>query len=328
MSFIRFSQRPLRSFTFFLALPFLFWQVNGYCQPHIYTLAERLVETKPLVIPGNIFVSGISPSPNRVPSHLKEFGFYHSGWDEDDIPEVADFSTFVDVWHFDKDLMEIARKHGLKIWVALAPIFFKDEGKNKQEDYLDRWYKARESLLPFKDIIYAFDPLDEPFQRSLLPDRELKSYLEEISDLLIKDFPSAKRAITFTSYTVNRARFQLVVPENYNLFGVDHYVGVSFQNEIVERLINKTQHLDAKYYLIPRAFKTTNSYYGFLLHSELVMRARQAYDFAISNPKVEVIFPFQWRDFLGGGEDYIGVGSIPELRREYKKIGSAITKDR
>ncbi|WP_226643935.1 hypothetical protein [Microbulbifer variabilis] len=273
-------------------------------------------------------MTGIVPQKNYVPSHLKEFGFYHSGWEEDDIPEVAKFSTFVDVWYFDKALMETARRHGLKIWVALAPIFFKDFGKNKQEDYREHWEKAKQELIPFKDIIYAFDPLDEPFQRSLLPDKELKAYLEEIGELIRQDFPSAKLAITFTHNTVNQARFQLIVPENFNLFGVDYYYEVDFQDKIVKKLMRKTQHMDAKYYLIPRGFKTTNKDYGVLSETELLLRARQAYNFAVSNSKVEVIFPFHWKGFVENSKNYVGVENIPLLRSEYEKIGRAISRDR
>ncbi|WP_444899442.1 hypothetical protein ACJJIX_07605 [Microbulbifer sp. VAAC004] len=322
-------QASFRKVSIFLTFFLLFLGVNSHSQFYdAPTPAEYLSNTKHFYIPGNIFVTGITPEKNRVPSHLKEFGFYHSGWDEDDIPEVARFSTFVDIWYFDKDLMAIARKHGLKIWVALAPIFFKDFGKSKQEDYLDRWEKARQELLPFKDIIYAFDPLDEPFQRSLLPDKDLKNYLEEIGELIRRDFPKAKLAITFTHNTVSQARFQLIVPENYNLFGVDHYVGVNFQDEIVEKLMHKTQHMDAKYYLIPRGFKTTNRDYGILSEAQLISRARQAYNFAISNSKVEVMFPFHWKGFAENSKEYIGAESMPNLLQQYERIGRAISRNR
>ncbi|WP_444910874.1 hypothetical protein [Microbulbifer sp. TRSA005] len=329
MVFSKLYQASFRKISIFLTFFLLFLGVNSHSQ--FYggpTPAEYLSNTKPLYIPGNIFVTGIVPQRNRVPSHLKEFGVYHSGWDKDDIPEVAKFSTFVDVWCFDKDLMEIARKHGLKIWVALAPIFFKDFGKNKHENYRERWEKSRKDLLLFKDIIYAFDPLDEPFQRSQLPDKELKNYLEEIGELVRKDFPNAKLAITFTHNTVSQARFQLIVPENYNLFGVDHYFGVDFQDEIVEKLMFKTQHMNAKYYLIPRAFKTTNNFYPLISQNELIIRARQAYNFAIANQKVEVLFPFHWKEISVAEGDYMGIEFMPALRREYEKIGRAISKNR
>ncbi|WP_444920553.1 hypothetical protein ACJJID_17400 [Microbulbifer sp. CnH-101-G] len=329
MFFIRLYQASFQKLAAFLMCLMLSWAMDSHSQFYTYhTPAEYLRETKPIMIPGNIFVTGIVPKKNHVPSHLKEFGFYHSGWDEDDIPEVAKFSTFVDVWCFDIDLMEVARRHGLKIWVALAPIFFKDFGKNKQEDYRERWERARHQLLPFKDIIYAFDPLDEPFQRSSLPDKELKLYFEEIGALIKKDFPTAKLAITFTHNTVSQARFQLIVPENFNLFGVDYYYGVDFQNKIVEKLMHKTQHMDAKYYLIPRGFKTTNSGYETLSVTELLLRARQAYNFAVSHSKVEVVFPFHWKGFVEHTETYIGIENIPVLRNEYEKIGRAISRDR
>ncbi|GAB2892484.1 hypothetical protein GCM10027180_23280 [Microbulbifer echini] len=225
--------------------------------------------------------------------------------------------------------MEIAEKLGVKIWVSLGSVFFEGDGKkSKREDYKERWQRAKRGLLPYKNIIYAFDPLDEPFHKSLLPDNELKAYLEEIGSFLKLDFPKAKRAITFTSYTVERPRFQLVIPENFNLFGVDHYVGVDFQGEIVNRLIMKTEHMNAKYYLIPRAFKTTSHNYRYLQQAELVLRARQAYNFAIANSKIELIYPFQWKSFFWDSEHYYGVDSFPELRREYEKIGRSISKDR
>ncbi|WP_444934529.1 hypothetical protein [Microbulbifer sp. JTAC008] len=293
------------------------------------TVAEKLKPHKPLLIHGNIASVAYLDPGNVVPEHLVEFGFYHSGWTIDEIPEVAKFSTFVDVYNSDVHIMEAARRHGLKLWVQVAPIFFDGSNKLKRmDDYYERWQRAKKKLEPYEDIILAFDPLDEPFYRSSMSDLDLKLFLEEISELIKQDFPSVKGAITFTNKTVNKSNFKKIIPKNYDLFGVDYYVGINFQYKIVKELMNKTSHIDVKYYLIPRAFKTSNIGFGTIEEEKLIDRARQAYNFAIANPKVVAIFPFVWESFIGKGDYYLGADHLERVRKEYQKIGVAISNSR
>ncbi|WP_444892420.1 hypothetical protein ACJJIE_16855 [Microbulbifer sp. TRSA001] len=293
------------------------------------TTAENLKSPRALLIHGSI-TSPIYVDPeNNVPEHLVEFGFFHSGWTVDEIAEVSQFTTFVDVYYNEIDIMKVARSHGLKIWVQIAPIFFDGYPTyRKRADYLERWELARKRLEPFSDIIIAFDPLDEPFHRSKLNNQTLKLYLEEIAQLVKESFPKAKRAITFMNETVRKSNFKKIIPKKYNLFAVNYYVGESFQQQLVEKLMVKTSHLDVKYYLIPRAFKTSNRGFGSISESQLISQAKQAYDFAIANPKVIAIYPFVWESIFGKDDYYLGVDNLERVQEEYRKIGHAISNTR
>ncbi|WP_444936937.1 hypothetical protein ACJJIW_06405 [Microbulbifer sp. JMSA004] len=293
------------------------------------TTAENLKSPRALLIHGSI-TSPIYVDPeNNVPEHLVEFGFFHSGWTVDEIAEVSQFTTFVDVYYNEIDIMKAARSHGLKIWVQIAPIFFDGYPTyRKRADYLERWELARKRLEPFSDIIIAFDPLDEPFHRSKLNNQTLKLYLEEIAQLVKESFPKAKRAITFMNETVRKSNFKKIIPKKYNLFAVNYYVGESFQQQLVEKLMVKTSHLDVKYYLIPRAFKTSNRGFGSISESQLISQAKQAYDFAIANPKVIAIYPFVWESIFGKDDYYLGVDNLERVQEEYRKIGHAISNTR
>ncbi|AWF83269.1 hypothetical protein BTJ40_21990 [Microbulbifer sp. A4B17] len=293
------------------------------------TTAENLEPPKALLIHGSITsVTYVDPG-NTVPEHLVEFGFFHSGWTIDEIAEVSQFTTFVDVYYNEIDIMRAARSHGLKVWVQLAPIFFDGYPTyRKRADYLERWEIAKKRLEPFSDIIMAFDPLDEPFHRSKLSNLTLKLYLEEIAQLVKESFPKAKRAITFMNETVRKSKFKKIIPKKYNLFAVNYYVGDNFQQQLVEKLMIKTSHLDVNYYLIPRAFKTSNRGFGSISESQLISQARQAYDFARANPKIIAIYPFVWESIFGNGDYYLGVDNLDRVQEEYRKIGHAISKSR
>ncbi|MCO1334874.1 hypothetical protein MO867_11035 [Microbulbifer sp. OS29] len=293
------------------------------------TPAVELKTPKRLLIHGNIVSSTLLNPGNVVPEHLTEFGFFHSGWTIDEIPEVANFATFVDVYYHEIEILTAARENGLKAWIQLAPIFFDGHPTyKKREDYLERWQRARENLKQFEDIILSFDPMDEPFHRSNMRNNDLKIYLEEIAGLLKEDFPKANIALTFTQDTVTNKNFIKFLPQKYNLLGVDHYVGENFQKRIVEKLITKTKHLNINYYLIPRAFKTSNQGYGGISEVQLINRARQAYDFARNNPRVIAIYPFVWETFIGKGDYYLGVDKLNTVQEEYRRIGAAISKFR
>ncbi|WP_444906808.1 hypothetical protein ACJJIR_21745 [Microbulbifer sp. SSSA008] len=293
------------------------------------TTAENLKSPRALLIHGSI-TSPIYVDPeNNVPEHLVEFGFFHSGWTVDEIAEVSQFTTFVDVYYNEIDIMETARNHGLKIWVQIAPIFFDGYPTyRKRADYLERWELARKRLEPFSDIIIAFDPLDEPFHRSKLNNQTLKLYLEEIAQLVKESFPKAKRAITFMNETVRKSNFKKIIPKKYNLFAVNYYVGESFQQQLVEKLMVKTSDLNVNYYLIPRAFKTSNRGFGSISEAKLINQAKQAYDFAIANPKVIAIYPFVWESIFGKDDYYLGVDNLERVQEEYRKIGHAISNTR
>ncbi|WP_445359221.1 hypothetical protein [Microbulbifer sp. ANSA005] len=303
---------------------------NTHAEGSPPTLGANLKQTERIFLHGNIVSSTTINPGNIVPEHLTDFGFFHSGWTIDEIAQVASFTTFVDVYYYDIDIMKEARSHGLKLWIQLAPIFFDGYPTyRKREDYLERWERAKRQLEPFSDIIMAFDPLDEPFYRSKLSNITLKLYLEEIAQLVKDSFPKAKRAITFMNETVRKSRFEEMVPKKYNLFAVNYYVGVSFQNKIVEKLMTRTSHLDVNYYLIPRAFKTSNRAFGSITEPQLISQARQAYDFAIGNPKVIAIYPFVWESMFGDGEEYyLGVDNLNRIQEEYRKIGNAISSSR
>ncbi|WP_444926315.1 hypothetical protein ACJJI4_20610 [Microbulbifer sp. TRSA002] len=293
------------------------------------TSANDLKHPKYLFLHGNIVTPSLINNDISVPEHLTEFGFYHSGWTIDEIPEVAQFATFVDVYYNETDIMKAARGHGLKVWVQLAPIFFDGYPTyRKRADYLVRWEIAKKRLEPFSDIIMAFDPLDEPFHRSKLSNQTLKLYLEEIAQLIKESFPKAKRAITFMNKTVRESSFKKIIPKKYNLFAVNYYVGNNFQSQLVEKLMIKTSHLDVNYYLIPRAFKTSNRGFGSISEAQLINQAKQAYDFAIANPKVIAIYPFVWESIFGKDDYYLGVDNLERVQEEYRKIGHAISNTR
>ncbi|WP_413663871.1 hypothetical protein ACG1BZ_23235 [Microbulbifer sp. CNSA002] len=293
------------------------------------TLAEDLKRPRHVFLHGNIVTPSLIHNDIKVPEHLTEFGFFHSGWTIDEISEVSQFTTFVDVYYNEIDIMKAARNHGLKIWVQIAPIFFDGYPTyRKRADYLERWELAKKRLEPFSDIIIAFDPLDEPFHRSKLNNQTLKLYLEEIAQLVKESFPKAKRAITFMNGTVRKSNFKKIIPKKYNLFAVNYYVGESFQQQLVEKLMVKTSHLDVNYYLIPRAFKTSNRGFGSISESKLISQAKQAYDFAIANPKVIAIYPFVWESIFGKDDYYLGVDNLERVQEEYRKIGHAISNTR
>ncbi|WP_444915125.1 hypothetical protein [Microbulbifer sp. TRSA007] len=293
------------------------------------TTAENLQSPKALLLHGNI-TSPIYVNPgNIVPEHLVEFGFFHSGWTIDEIAEVSQFTTFVDVYFNEIGIMKAARAHGLKVWVQLAPIFFDGYPTfRKRADYLERWEVAKKRLEPFSDIIMAFDSLDEPFHRSKLSNQTLKLYLEEIAQLVKESFPNAKRAITFMNETVRKSKFKNLIPKKYNLLGVNYYVGENFQQQLVEKLMIKTSHLDVEYYLIPRAFKTSNRGFGSISEPQIISQARQAYNFAIANPKIIAIYPFVWESIYGKDDYYLGVDNLERVQEEYRKIGHAISNSK
>ncbi|WNZ57787.1 hypothetical protein [Microbulbifer sp. JTAC008] len=317
------------------------------------TAAADLKEPELLILHGEIATPIIIPPGNVVPDHIEAFGFYHSGKYVDYISEVAPFSTFINLhWsNVDEKLAE-AKRHGVKVWVELGPIFFNtSSGHTRQEDYLELWESAKEKLKPYEDIIYALDPLDEPFNRSSMSYGEVKEYLDEIGLILMRDFPDAYRALTFTEKSVEEILFwQRIVgwdpinqvwefseyseymPINYNLFGVDKYKGVNFQGgmtdllrENVEKVREHTGALqDAKFYIIPRAFMTDNTTYGYLTEEQLITRAQQAYDHAVRNEDVIAIYPFAWPEVYASKGTLYGPRYVPEVEEQYRKIGKAV----
>ncbi|WP_444935419.1 hypothetical protein ACJJIW_13305 [Microbulbifer sp. JMSA004] len=329
----------------------LFALPDGVLAQEEMTAAADLKEPEILILHGEVATPIIFPPGNVVPDHIEAFGFYHSGKYVDYISEVAPFSTFINLhWsNVDEKLAE-AKRHGVKVWVELAPIFFDSQsGYTKREDYLEQWEAAKEKLKPYEDIIYALDPLDEPFYRSSMSDGEVKEYLDEIGLILMQDFPDAYRAITFTEDSVegvlywgtyvdwispegDYSGYSEYMPINYNLFGVDKYKGVNFQGGMTDLLRENVwavwEHTgalhDAKFYIIPRAFMTENTTYGYLTEEQLITRAQQAYDHAVRNEDVIAIYPFAWPEVYASKGTLYGPRYVPEVEEEYRKIGKAI----
>ncbi|WP_157953958.1 hypothetical protein [Microbulbifer sp. A4B17] len=319
----------------------LFALPGGVLAQEEMTEAADLKEPEILILHGEVATPIIIPPGNVVPDHIEAFGFYHSGKHVDYISEVAPFSTFINLhWsNVDEKLAE-AKRHGVKVWVELAPIFFDSQsGFRKREDYLEQWEVAKEKLKPYEDIIYALDPLDEPYNRSEMDLDQVKEYLDEIGLIFIQDFPKAKRAITFTENTVekifgygNLFGYSEHVPLNYNLFGVDKYKGVNFQGGMTdllrENVDNVREHTgalqDVKYYIIPRAFMTDNTTYGYLTEEQLITRAQQAYDHAVRKEDVIAIYPFAWPEVYASKGTLYGPRYVPEVEEQYRKIGKAI----
>ncbi|MDP5211308.1 hypothetical protein [Microbulbifer sp. 2205BS26-8] len=304
-------------------------------QEQQYTPAEDLTLPKIIVVHGKIATPILTSDKNSVPEHLQEFGLYRTGLyaDDEDISTVASFATFVDVRHNNIDQILIARMQGLKLWVDVRRVFFTKESGNwiKRQDYLEHWKAAKDNLKLFENIIYAFDPLDEPFwnTRETMPEEALSNYLIDIGHILKKDFPNAKRAVTFTAWTLGKSWFSQNIPGNYNLFGADDYRGIDFSSTVVRDLMDKTEHLDAKYYLIPQAFWTNDSTFAaYLSQEQLISKARQAYNFAISHPDVQVLRPYHWDSYEYDQYIFKGVEDQNKLRKEYEKIGIAISKFR
>lgn len=334
----------------FLMLGFLSPMALG--QAVMPTPAKDLKNPQLIILHGDIATPILVPPDNKVPENLREFGFYHSGlFNSEDIQEVASFSTFVDVIYDRVDLMDVARDRGLKLWVTLSPIFFTHPDAKKRPDYMERWESAKAILKQFEDIIYAFDPLDEPFDRSEMSHEELKLYLEEIASLLEADFPNARRSLTFAKNTVERFRrnylcFQVItipcfegypdpypypypypypLPEGWNFLSADNYRGAHFAYATMETLMDVTEFLDVNYYLIPQAFQSDAPRWALLSEDQLIIKARQAYDFAALYPRVETLRPFMWRSFFENGYFYAGIEDLPKVRGEYEKIGKVIS---
>ncbi len=267
------------------------------------------------------------------PATLKEFGLFHTGEFATDtavVADVAPFSTFVDVRYNNTAIMAAAKNQGLKLWVSLKNIFF-DGNDRKRENYLELWHAAKAKMMPYKDIIYAFDPLDEPYYHSPMDDFELKEYLEDIADLIDVDFPNANKALTFTIFTVDSMRRfndvygdPLLLPHNWNLLGVDYYSGYDFNARAPQILINATRNYDVNYYIIPRAFQNSGGDWPTLSQDQLIKRARQALLFARTHPEVVALRPFQWRTFSHNGTTLTGVEDLLDLRSEYSTLGGFI----
>lgn len=313
-------------------------------QEQAYTAAENLTSPKMVLLHGKIVTPILTSSKNIVPEHLKEFGLYRTGLyaDNEDIAAVAPFATFIDVKYNNTEQMRMAKSRGLKLWVDMRLVFFTKEkdGYIKRSDYKESWENVKEILLPFKNVIYAFDPLDEPFfnTQDTMSVEAVQGYLEEIASLLEADFPNARRALTFTKGTVenfqlgfiqSRGTYPFPLPQNWNLLGVDNYVGNNFAGGVVQNLMDVTENFgDHHYYLIPQAFQSDDDNYAFLSSEQLITKARQAYNFAVSHPRVEVLRPYHWDSYEDSGHLFVGVEDLPELRNEYEKIGSAISNFR
>ncbi|WP_444958706.1 hypothetical protein [Microbulbifer sp. ZKSA002] len=306
------------------------------------TPAMDLKEPPMVIIHGPISIPVLADPRNVVPDHLEAFGFYQSGWEKDDIPDAAKLSTFVNIDYGKVDTyMDVAKSSGTKVWISLQSIFFSgyDDGYKKNDDYYESWLEAKEKLKPYEDMIYAFDPLDEPYHRSDMDNDDLKEYLEEIGLLLKADFPNARRGITFTKDTVGEMKSKYkgecvricsrlpAPPNNYDLFGADYYKHKNFQSDVVNDLMYATQDMDVKYHIVPRAFKTDSPSYSVMTEEELVLRAWDAYDFAASNEKIVTIFPFVWRTAGNNEHDeysYYGVKTLPLVRSQYEILGKAV----
>ncbi|WP_444910798.1 hypothetical protein [Microbulbifer sp. TRSA005] len=334
----------LKSTCFFSILTLM--SSNGlFAQEIPATKAADLKDPLMVILHGEVNTPLVVPPGNVVPNHIKEFGFYHSGWfSTDKIVDSAPFSTFVNLV-IDRNLtenLEAAKKNGVKVWIELFPTFF--SRKVKRDDFYERWQVVKAQLKPYEDIIYALDPLDEPFHKTPMSDYEMADYLNDIGYLLESDFPNAKRAITLTKdsvgkfkksgkdapYDPNKCRFAGVMgkicegylPGSYNLFGADYYAHVDFQEDVVNDLMYITRNHLADYYIIPKAFKSTN--YTNMTEEQLVNRARQAYDFATQNEGIVAIYPFVWVSFEDSKHSYVGTEDLPTLRKEYERIGKAI----
>lgn len=76
-----------------------------------------------------------------------------------------------------------------------------------------------------------------------------------------------------------------------------------------------------RFVLLPRAFM--GAYLGWNpTPAQIDTMAGQYYAFARSEPKVEAVIPFVWRNVSGVG---YGAGSVPEIANTYTGIGQAIT---
>ncbi|WP_444910801.1 hypothetical protein [Microbulbifer sp. TRSA005] len=306
------------------------------------TKAADLKDPLMVILHGEVNTPLIVPPGNVVPNHIKEFGFYHSGWNKDNIPEVAKFSTFTTVI-FNGNITEqlrIAKNNGVKVWVELGPIFFNGD-KKKRADFYERWQVVKAQMKPYEDIIYALDPIDEPFLWADMSDYEIADYLNDIGYLLESDFPNAKRAITLNKQSVGKFKksgkdypydprectFRGIckgyIPDSYNLFGADYYEHIDFQEDVVNDLMHITRNHLADYYIIPKAFES-KTHYTSMTEEQLINRARQAYDFATQNEKIIAIYPFMWASFEQGGHVYRGTEDLLDLRKEYERIGKAI----
>lgn len=267
-----------------------------------------------------------------VPSHLKYFGYYGSGFGGGSIEpsqiidELKNYTNIVwPSYTKNTSVYEKSVNNGLKMIVDVGRIFFiARDGETTAEmspNYLADWAAAAKVLRPYENSIYAFSPIDEPYRMAKKKNiswSSMRNTLETIANSINAEFPNTKLLLNFTGENIQSSQF--ISPQKYDLIGFDHYFGKRFPVNIAQDLMSKT-YSNQKLFLIPRAIQ--GGQYVSNSNEELKQRQRVAYDIAAENERFVGFFPFLWQS----AAPYTGARELPgNMSKQLNRMGREISR--
>lgn len=258
--------------------------------------------------------------------HLKYFGYYYSGFEEERngeklnyIEETKDHSNIIWINFSYEKYLEEARSLNKKAVIDVAPFFFGDKLLPKPLNEAKMAFKEFWKGLGEKglhDTIALVYPLDEPIMNLRNSQKMEASEANEIMDNIVTTIKDVLReynqsfgiedeikpvGVIYTVHSVVNSSLS----KEYDWYAFDCYESLYrcrgytvFQ--LLSKLQGKMPREDQKLFLIPEAWRKTNGKRP-SFPNDIRHRLKLMYEIALNDPQIVAVIPFIWRSLENDG---------------------------
>jgi hypothetical protein len=267
-------------------------------------------------------------------NHIQYFGYYGSAFETVGLGDYSKVTsdhanlTWIVVGNVPKKLEE-AQDLGMKAMVDIQWVFM-DANYHLRPDMATSWKNFAKTILPYRDTIAAFYPMDEPYgngENKGVSDAEIKNNIEAIASITKSTFPEIPVAVIFSPKEVKASK---AIPVGFDWIGFDCYGkfndcykghSVTYYYNNLKSRISGSQRL----MLVPWAYKA-----GYPSNGDINDRnnaAAQYWNLAISEPLVVAVVPFLYQTYTDStGAHVAGAQDMPALLQTLKQMGLQVKK--
>jgi|GEM_PF-896980 len=267
-------------------------------------------------------------------NHIQYFGYYGSAFENvalgDYTKAISDHAnlTWIVVGNVPKKLAE-AQDLGMKAMLDIQWVFM-DANYHLRPDMMTSWKNFVKTILPYRDTIAAFYPMDEPYgngENKGVSDAEIKSNIEAIASITKSTFPEIPVAVIFSPKEVKASK---AIPVGFDWIGFDCYGkfnecykdhSVTYYYNNLKSRISGSQRL----MLVPWGYKAGYPSAGDI--NDRNNAAGQYWNLAISEPLVVAVVPFLYQTYTDStGAHVTGAQDMPPLIQTFKQMGQQVIR--
>lgn len=281
-----------------------------------------------------------------IPNRLSFFGYFalllDSNGKDSDLDEVKDYTNLIFIVDRESEKLEKIKNINLTEGKSLSAILnppgvFFDENHNLYADYEKRWTDFSNKIMPYKDLIKAFYPIDEPYDsnngKNTHSVAEMNALLDKANALIKKSFPDKAIAVIFSAGSLYKDDFAIASSIDWVSF--DCYGGwnqCGDEDKSIPEYYDKLKtalHSHQKTFLVQDATgKKENISDKEEYAQTLIARSDSYYQLCNNDPQCIGLMPFIYQTLYRDNEiDYYGARDFTGLVDKLKSIGQNIIKD-